>query len=351
MNQTKKLKFTRQPDTGCLSEEDAKRYFSTVGLAMVALMLVYYATSIAMAYAIAILDPSILENAILSHVPSLVALYGVALPVFCLILRRLPKGIPSGVPLSGGVLLGGFGMTAAMMMAGNYVSQVVIAFFENAMGAQQENPVATMTENLPWWVNLIFVAIIPCIFEELLFRKALCDRLLPLGEGYAVVISAVAFGLIHGNFFQFFYAFAVGLVFGAIYVKTGRIWITVLYHGLINLLSGVLISWILDQLTPLLEESTLIRMEEYLATGDAEALNALVSPYMLPMLLLLAYEAVMLGATVIGLVFFFRRGRRIRFQSGLLPVPRSCRVSAVLLNVGCAAALTVFAAIFLLSLL
>ena len=351
MNQTKKLKFTLQPDTGCLSEEDAKRYFSTVGFAVGALMLVYFAVSMALAYGIAAVNPALLEHDVLSHVLSLIPLYGIALPVFCLILGRLPKGMPSGVPLSGGVLMGGFGMAVAMMLAGNYVSQVVIAFFENAMGTQQENPVAAITADVPWWINLIFVALIPCILEELVFRKILCDRLLPLGEGYAVVISAFAFGLVHGNFFQFFYAFAVGLIFGAIYVKTGRIWVTMIYHGVINLMGGVLAPWILNRIAPLMEESNLILMEEYLSAGDTEALSALVSPYMLPMLLLLAYEAVMLGSMIMGLVFFFRRGRRIRFQSGLLPVPRTCRVSAVLLNAGCAAALTVFAAIFLLSLL
>ncbi len=351
MNQTKKIKFSVEPDTGCLSENDAKRYFSVVGLSAFALMLVYYLSSMALAYVIYAVNPALLDHAVFSHALSLLPLYGFALPVFCLILRRLPKGIPSGETLSGGALAGGFGLSVAMMMAGNYVSQLLIGFFESAMGTTQENPVAVITAGVPWWVNLIFVALIPCVLEELVFRKLLCDRLLPLGEGYAVVISAAVFGLVHGNFFQFFYAFAVGLIFAAVYVKTGRIWVTMLYHGLINLMGGVLAPWILSKIAPMLEESNLLLMEEYLSSGNTDALTELLMPYLLPMLGLLAYEGVMLGAMVGGLVYFFRSGKRIRFQTGLLPVPRSCRISAVLLNAGTAAALTVFAGIFLLSLL
>lgn len=351
MNQTKKMKFSIQPETGCLSEQDAKRYFTVIGLAVFALMLLYHVGSMVLTNVIYALSPALLDYVLVLHALSLIPLYGIALPVFCLILRRLPKGIPSGAVLSGGALIGGFGISVAMMMAGNYVSQILIGFFERAMGSQQENPVEMMTVGVPWWINLIFVALIPCLLEELVFRKILCDRLLPLGEGYAVVISAVVFGLAHGNFFQLFYGFALGMIFATVYVKTGKIWITMLYHGTINLMGGVLAPLILSKIAPMMEETNLLLMEEYLSSQNNEALAELLEPYLLPMLGLLLYEGVMFGAMIVGLIYFFRSGKNLRFQSGLLPVPRNCRVSAVLLNAGSAAALTVFAAIFLLSLL
>ncbi len=350
MNQTKRMKFSIQPNTGCLSEEDAKRYFSVVGFAAFALMLIFYLSSFGLSYLLYWLFPSLLADAVASQVLSLIPLYGIALPIFFLILRRLPRGVPSEQPLRTGIFLGGFCVCIAMMTMGNTVSQFVVSFFEGMMGRVQENPVAVATEGNPWWVNLIFVAVIPCILEELLFRKILCDRLLPLGEGYAVVVSAVVFGLVHGNFFQFFYAFSVGLIFAVVYVKTGRIWITMLYHGLINVLGGVLAPLLLQKIAPAMEESFLLEMEKYLAAGDSDALSELLAPIMLPMLGILLYEGLMLAAVVVGFVYFFRKGRKIRFEAGLLPVPRSCRFSSVLLNVGTAAALTVFAAIFLLSL-
>lgn len=351
MNSTKKMKFTREPETGCLSEQDAKRYFTVIGFGVFALMLIFYLGSTALSVLLWHFLPSLAMHPIAAHAVSLLALYGLGFPAFYLILRRLPRGIPGGDTVSGGDLLGGLGMAFLMMMAGNYVSQWLIAIFENAMGLAQQNPVEEATSGVAWWINLIFVALIPCILEELVFRKILCDRLLPLGEGYAVVISAVAFGLVHGNFFQFFYAFAVGLIFAAIYVKTGKIWITMLYHGIINLLGGVLAPILLERLSPVLTEEALEKINELMNAGDTVGLTEWLTPYMGAMTGLLLYEGFMLAAVIGGFVYFWRKGRRVRFQSGLLPVPRSCRVSAVFFNIGTAAALTLFAGIFLLSLL
>ena len=47
------------------------------------------------------------------------------------------------------------------------------------------------------------------------------------------------FGLCHGNFYQFFYAFGIGLVFGYIYTRTGRIRYTIVLHMIINFLGSV----------------------------------------------------------------------------------------------------------------
>ncbi len=350
MNETKKMKFSIQPNTGCLSEEDAKRYFSVLGFSVFALMLSFYLSSIGLSYLLYWLAPALLSDALATQILSMIPLYGIAFPLFFVMIRRLPRGVPSERPLGAGGLVGGFCVCIAMMTVGNTVGQFFISFFEGVTGAAQENPVAIATDGNPWWINLIFVAVLPCILEELFFRKILCDRLLPLGEGYAVVISAVAFGLVHGNFFQFFYAFLVGLIFSVVYVKTGRVWIVVIYHGLINLLGGVLAPLLLQKLSPLMEESFLAEMEGYMAAGDSEGLSALLSPFMLPMVGILVYEGLMLAAVVAGFVYFFRKRKKVRFEAGLLPVPRSCRFSAVLLNVGTAAALTVFAAVFLLSL-
>ena len=351
MNSTKKMKFTREPETGCLSEQDAKRYFTVVGFGVFALMLLFYLGSTALSAFLWRVSPSLFQVPFVSHAVSLFGLYLLGVPAFYLIIRRLPRGIPGGQSVSGGDLFGGLGLAVLMMMVGNYMGQWLMAILENAMGSVQQNPVEMATLGVDWWINLIFMALIPCVLEELVFRKLLCDRLLPLGEGYAVVISAVTFALVHGNFYQFFYALAVGLLLATVYVKTGKIWITMLYHGAVNVLGGVVAPFLLDRLSPVLTEEALEKMNELMNAGDAAALSEWLTPYMGPMMGLLFYEGIVLAATVGGFVYFWRRGRKIRFQSGLLPVPRSCRVSAVFLNVGTAVALTLFAGIFLLSLL
>ncbi len=351
MKEKKAYKFSVQPETGCLSEADARRYFTVVGFGVFALMLLYFLGAQALGVLIGLFRPAWFDNAIVMHFVSLIPLYGIGLPAFCLILGRLPRGVPSGEPMGVGRFFGGFGVAVCLMMGGNYIGTALNLAFEAMLNRPQTNPVAETIEGVPFWVNLIFMVLVPAIMEELVFRKILCDRLLPLGEGYAVVISSAVFALGHGNFFQIFYAFGIGLVLGTIYVKTGKLWICMLYHGLINLLFGVVASEIVERVTPLLEEETLLRIEEYLQAENMDALTELLMPYLLPMLALLAYEGLVFGFLIGGVVYYFVSARKIRFQGGLLPMPKKGGVSAVLLNPGTAAAIAVCTGIFLLSLL
>ena len=72
------------------------------------------------------------------------------------------------------------------------------------------------------------------LFEELIFRKFLIDRLLPFGERTTVVFTALLFGMAHQNAGQFFLAFFVGLVLARVYIRTGNILYTMLLHCMIN---------------------------------------------------------------------------------------------------------------------
>lgn len=341
-----KLKFSIRPDTGTLSEEDAKRYFSTVGFGVAVLMALFYGSHFGLTLAFGKIAPQLLDNVWVEQLLSLVTLYGVGVPGFYLILRRLPRDRVSPEKLGAGSFFGGICVAFLLMMAGNYVANMVVYAVELFGRRSLTNPVQTMTEGNAWWINLIFMVILAPILEELVFRKLLCDRLLPLGEGYAIVLSAVIFGLIHGNFYQFFYAFLLGALFALLYIKTGKIRYSVVYHGLINLLGGVLAPWVLERLMPLLEEETLMQM----ATDPAVAAELMQANFV-PLMLLMLYETVLMGGSVVGVILLVRGRRRIHLTSGLLPPPKEGRVANVFCNVGVAAALTVFAGIFILSLL
>lgn len=353
MNNTtsKKMKFTRELDTGMLSEQDAKRYFSVVGFAAFALTLLFYLGSRGLSYLVYRFVPTLASNAIVSNLLSLLPLYGLAFPVFYLILSRLPRDRVQPDKMGTGNWFAGLCVAVTLMLAGNYVGQFIILSFELALGRSLTNPVATETMGQAWWINLLFVAIVAPILEELIFRKVLCDRLMPLGEGYAVVLSAAIFGLVHGNLFQFFYAFLLGALFAVVYIKTGRIRYSILYHAIINLLGGVFAPWLLGRLAPLLTEETLTALTDALNRMDAAAIADLVGAYLLPLALLGVYELLIMGASICGIVFLLTARKKLRLEPGLLPPPKEGRVANVFCNIGVAAALTVFALIFVLSLL
>lgn len=341
-----RFKFSLQTETGTLSEQDAKRYFSVVGFATAALMIVFYGCHFVLTLLCAKIAPQWLNNGVVTNVLSMVSLYGFGVPVFYWILSRLPRDHAVTEKMGAGSFFAGLCISFVLMMAGNYVANMLIYLVESFTKRTTTNPVESMTDGNAWWVNLIFMAILAPILEELVFRKLLCDRLLPLGEGYAVVLSAVIFGLIHGNFYQFFYAFLLGALFAFIYVKTGKIRYSVLYHGLINLLGGVVAPWVLQELAPLLEEETLTEL-----MTDAMAAAEIMREYWLPMLVMMWYEAVLMGGSIAGVIFLIRGKRKIHFSAGLLPPPREGRVANVFCNIGVVTAITVFSGIFLLSLL
>ena len=86
---------------------------------------------------------------------------------------------------------------------------------------------------------IAFVVLAP-VFEELVFRKVLVDRVLPFGEWPAILFSGITFGLFHGNLTQFFYAALLGMVLAYVYIRTGNILYTIGIHACINFLGGVL---------------------------------------------------------------------------------------------------------------
>ena len=92
-------------------------------------------------------------------------------------------------------------------------------------------------------LNFLCVSIFAPFFEEWLCRGMVLRGLLnyehknKAGETvrglkpvWAIVISAAFFALIHFNSWQGIAAFAMGLVFGYVYYRTGSIWLTMLMH-------------------------------------------------------------------------------------------------------------------------
>lgn len=85
------------------------------------------------------------------------------------------------------------------------------------------------------WIFLLFVVVFAPVCEELIFRKLLLQPLRGCGDMFAVVFSALIFGAYHGNFDQFPYAFAVGLLYGILAVRSSSMVPTLVLHVLNNL--------------------------------------------------------------------------------------------------------------------
>jgi len=127
------------------------------------------------------------------------------------------------------------------------------------------------------------VAVAAPLLEEVLFRGIVLDGFLKnYNPTKAIVWSAVIFGLVHLNPYQFIPAFLIGLIMGWIYWKTGSLWLCILIH-FINNSAGFVLSWLVD--SPLKEvQSTREMMSESGQYGMLLAGSAIILVFSLFML-------------------------------------------------------------------
>ena len=78
--------------------------------------------------------------------------------------------------------------------------------------------------------TILYVALLPAICEELIFRGIITNGLKKFGTRAAVILSAVLFALIHQNLQQLVYQLFLGGVMAYIALKTGSILYTMLLH-------------------------------------------------------------------------------------------------------------------------
>lgn len=99
-----------------------------------------------------------------------------------------------------------------------------------------------------FFISVISTAMVPALVEEYAYRGVIHSIVSRFGEGFSIFITAVLFGVMHGNFRQMPFAFVLGLYFGYVRVKTGTLWICVVIHFINNLVS-TLLSWFPDTLS------------------------------------------------------------------------------------------------------
>lgn len=156
------------------------------------------------------------------------------------------------------------------------------------------------------YIRIICVGILPAIFEELLFRKFMIDRTIRHGEFISCAMSGIMFGLWHGNFQQFFFAFFVGVMFAFVYIRTGNIIYTMILHGSMNLVTSTV--------TVELVKGLLKRMGIDIGNGTVSDidLNTMMRSVLPFMLLLLLWLFVLLGFQIAGFVLLIVKRRNFK---------------------------------------
>ena len=87
-------------------------------------------------------------------------------------------------------------------------------------------------------IYMISIAVLPAVFEELVFRKTLCDALAPYGPKTAILVTSVLFSLMHTNFSRILHTFILGFFCAWLYIGTKNIKWAMLLHFFNNLFAG-----------------------------------------------------------------------------------------------------------------
>lgn len=95
----------------------------------------------------------------------------------------------------------------------------------------------------------LYASILAPISEELIFRGYILRILRPYGKRFAILGSAVLFGLFHGNLLQTPYAMLVGLVLGYVAVEYSIVW-----AGALHLFNNLVVADLLSRVTASLPE-------------------------------------------------------------------------------------------------
>lgn len=279
-----------------VSIQEAKSCFRTLSLALLAMTLCPIVIQLLIgivASVLYVLGLDLLSNPWFVWAVSSLPMYVVGVPIFLLILRTVPihPQPRSKLPASRFLLL--LLMCFPVTYLGNLIGTLLSAVLS---GGTAQNSIETyLTNGGP--LALFTTIIVAPVVEESVFRKQLLDRCGRYGEKTAMVFSALAFGLFHMNFYQFFYAFGVGLILAYVYLRTRSLRYPVLIHMIINFLGSAVPLFMISH-----------GLEVYLLAAD-------------------------LGLAVAGLVVAIVHRKRFSLSPAPCELPREVRVKTVYGNV------------------
>lgn len=181
---------------------------------------------------------------------SMVVPYTAGLGIFRLIVLGMPVSRPRpALEVRPAGLMKFFVIQTGLSMPPLFIINTVCNLMGLEMGGISSDE---LFSNIVFYIVLLLI--FNPVFEELLFRKLILERLGCLGSKGAIICSAVLFALPHvisQGPAQMLYTFALGLVWGYVTIKSGKLWPAVILHSLSNFY-GAFIPMAASRIMPLL---------------------------------------------------------------------------------------------------
>lgn len=324
-----------------IDEEKERKNFSRIGFGYALFSLVSFAVALIIQIIAMLVNEDLLGSTLFLNILSPVSLYLFALPVLLIILSKCEAKAPEKKKMGVGAFILFLITALGFMYIGAMIGNGVMDFLSNLVGYDYSNGLENIIDEKNIWITAIFAVIVAPIGEEFVFRKLIIDRIGKYGAVISIGLSGLMFGLMHGNLYQFFYAFALGLLLGYIYYNTGKLYLTIAIHAIVNFIGSVLTSF----MTPILEK--LIELD----TANPEAFTAFLQENMLGLIGILIFDLLVYASMACAVIFPLVFRKKLSFSKGEVQIPRNKTASVVILNAGIIVMLILYVLEFGLNLL
>lgn len=301
----------------------ARHTFSVLGFSALLLLVGQLLVGTLVGVCIGLFFPAGDAPAWLTLLVAYVGVYGIAFPLAALPLHRLPAAAPAKGKISVRHFFAFLPILYLCSYVGSLLGNLVGELAADALGLQMTNGVDALMENNMLMLFFVTVILAP-ICEEWFFRKLLIDRTRVYGEKLAVLVSALLFAFYHTNIYQFFYTFLIGLVFGYVYLRTGKMAVTALMHAAFNLFGGLISAEVLrvSDVMTLLEAETI---EEQIAALEANPVGIGI---------FFVYAFFCLGLLIGGCVLLAKYRKKVFFKPADEQLPPDTEGAAAFVNAG-----------------
>ncbi len=232
-----------------------------------------------------------------SLVCNYLAMYGIAFPLYLVMSKPMEKNAPERHKMTIGSFAICIMIAIGLMIIGNLIGNVInflLTTLFSDLEAFTLNDI--IFESNPFFIVFLTVICAP-IIEEIILRKVFIDRVRKYGDGWAILLSGLLFGFLHGNFTQFFYAALLGAFLAFIYVRTGNVKYTIALHMILNFIGSaipLILMWNFDVSMLLSDSLTNEQIIEML-------------PQLIPLLIFVGIEYLIAFAGIVLLCCSFRQ--------------------------------------------
>lgn len=305
----------------------AKKQFSKLGLMFFLGTISIFAVQLVVTFAVSLIKPEWMLDPNGSLIISVMSMYLIGMPILILLVKQVPAEAPKQHSMKAGHFILSVLMCFAVMYVSNIVGNIFTTVIGLLKGGAVDNVILDIATSTSLIVNFIYMVICAPILEEYIFRKLIVDRTVRYGQGVAVLVSGLMFGLFHGNLNQFVYAFTLGMFLAFLYVKTGKLRYTIGIHMIINFMGSIVSILILRG----------VNLQEYMEAAQSGDMNLVMAAVMnsLPgWIAYLIYMVAVICIMIAGVVLFIVFRKKFKLEKGAVAIPKGYRFKTIILNIG-----------------